>query len=132
MKNLLIAFMLTLLASCGSGGGSSSGSAGDPNNHGGSEEVFTYDIRIEGVAGASVTSNLVLNFGASDQSSNPVVVTLDASQLSGGTFFGRNIFWEVQSTSNNAVTVKILKDGVEVKSETLTVNGQVVTLTDNL
>jgi predicted small lipoprotein YifL len=133
MKTFLLLSLLSILTACGAkGGGSSGSSAGNPNDTGAAETVYTYDIRIEGVAGSSIASNLVLNFGADDQDSEPVTVTLDGSQLVAAQFFGRNIFWEVQNTSGGNITVKIFKDGVEVRSETLTSNGQVMTLTDNL
>lgn len=134
MKTLLLISLLTLVTACGSGGGSSSGKAPNApiNPVDLAEQVYTYDIRIEGAAGAAIASNLVTNFALNDQTNNNVTVTLDNTNLAGAQFFGRNLFWEVQSKSNIPVTVKIIRDGVEVKSETLTSNGQVITLTNNL
>jgi hypothetical protein len=117
MKNLLIVLMLTLLAACGSGG--SSGGSSDSGNNNSSEEIYTYEIRIEGPAGASIASNLITDFGTNEQVSNPVSVTLDATQLAGATFFGKNVFWDVQNNGLDPVTVRLFKDGVEIDSEVL-------------
>lgn len=124
-------FMLTMLAACGGGGGSSSAVPGEIPSVNVAPQIYTYEIRIEGVAGASVASNLIFNFADNDQEAHILTVTLDNTQLVGGIFFGRNIFWDVQSTSNNPVTIRVIRDGVEVINETLTSNGEIKTLRNN-
>lgn len=131
MKTLFLIFMLTMITACGGGAGGSAKVAPSAGTETIPEVVYTYEIRIEGAEGASIASSLILNMGKDNQDNQTVIVTVDNSELMAATFFGNNIFWEVYNSGNSDVTVRILKDGVEVKSEVIT-STQTKTLRDNL
>lgn len=120
--------ILFILVSCN--GSESSSKAGNPNDTGVSEEQFSYYVQIEGDVGDSVTSMLIMNFGADDEVRSPIVMSL-TNVADGAPFFGRNLWWNVKNDGVTPITVKVFKENVEIISQELAVN-EIVIFRDGL
>ena len=126
--------LLFILASCGSGGGGSSSGGGTnvtiPRDD--QDTIYEYRLFVEGQAGTSMASEAIQNFGDPDQANLAYNWTLDPSESKNIAIFGRSAFWQVQKTGGGDLTIRLVRDGIEVSREVLTTNGQVTTLTDNI
>lgn len=133
MKSFLLILSLVFLVSCGKGGSSGAVSPSVPVAPIDDQDtIHTYQLIITGAVGTHFESVATRDFGGADHVSSNWFNTLDNSQLSTITIFGRSAHWQIYKTNGGDLNLKILKDGVEVVNENLTQNNQTVILTDNI
>lgn len=140
MKTLFMIFLLTLLASCGSGGGGSSADVKTGNGdtpdiifpEDDEDKIYEYRLIVNGVAGTSFASVAYRDFGGADQAMTPWSYVINASQTQNIAIFGRSIYWQVQKNGGGDLNLVITRDGVEVQNVTITDDGVTEILTDNI
>lgn len=131
MKIIQLLILFIMISCNGSESGRPSEAKSDiPNDTEATEQIFSYYVQIEGDAGDSITSLLIMSFGEIEEVQYPIVVSLVGGS-DGLPFFGKNLYWNVKNNGSTPITVKIFKENVEVISQELAVN-EVTIIRDNL